>query len=805
MANISQWSVTAGNNNSAAPNGAPEGMSPSGVNDVIRENMSAGAKVYKDQKGALVSGGTGTAYTLTTNNAHAALGDIGFTVFRVNTISTGAATIAVDGLAAKSLKISGANVTAGDLPQDVLIGIAYNSTTDAFDVFGVGREELEDIAAITHADGKIIVSDGTDWVGESGSTARASLGLAIGTDVQAYDAVLDGTTASFTTADESKLDAIEASADVTDATNVDAAGAVMNSDASTSSMSFVVDEDDMISNLATKVPTQQSTKAYVDATVVAIGALAVAGTPEINDYARFTGAATIEGRSLAEVKTDLGILFNKYDATGAPTANDDGANTSGNGTFVVGSEWVNVSTDLSYKCMDSSTGAAVWAWTNEASEVSYPQNSKSADYTLVIGDAGKQIFHPATDTSLRTFTIPANTSVAYDIGTIVLFVNESGAGNLTIGITSDTLQSLDGTTGSVLVIGGNVVNALKITATKWLLWSENKTASSPFYVAVGHATSPFVSAYPWSSLGFGAKFSNPSTLPTDTGNAVAFSPAGTEIAVGHATSPFVSAYPWSSLGFGAKFSNPSTLPTNTGNAVAFSPAGTEIAVGHAGSPFVSAYPWSSLGFGTKFSNPSTLPTGNGLGVEFSPAGTEIAVGHTTSPFVSAYPWSPSGFGTKFSNPSTLPTGTGNEVAFSPAGTEIVVSHAGSPFVSAYPWTGSAFGTKFSNPSTLPTGTGNGVAFSPAGTEIAVAHTTSPFVSAYPWTGSAFGTKFSNPSTLPAGTGNAVAFSPAGTEIAVGHATSPFVSAYPWSPSGFGTKFSDPSTLPTGGGNGVAFN
>lgn len=39
--------------------------------------------------------------------------------------------------------------------------------------------------------------------------------------------VLAGTTASFTTADETKLDAIEASADVTDATNVAAAGALM--------------------------------------------------------------------------------------------------------------------------------------------------------------------------------------------------------------------------------------------------------------------------------------------------------------------------------------------------------------------------------------------------------------------------------------------------------------------------------------------------------------------------------------------------------------------------------------------------
>ncbi len=61
-----------------------------------------------------------------------------------------------------------------------------------------------------------------------------------------------------------KLSNIEASADVTDATNVADAGAVMESDTTTASMSFVVDEDNMASNLATKVPTQQSVKAYVD-------------------------------------------------------------------------------------------------------------------------------------------------------------------------------------------------------------------------------------------------------------------------------------------------------------------------------------------------------------------------------------------------------------------------------------------------------------------------------------------------------------------------------------------------------------
>ena len=80
--------------------------------------------------------------------------------------------------------------------------------------------------------------------------------------------VASQTDENFTTDDHDKLDGIEANADVTDATNVDAAGAVMNSDTSIASMSFVVDEDTMSSNSATKVPTQQSVKAYVDTEAV---------------------------------------------------------------------------------------------------------------------------------------------------------------------------------------------------------------------------------------------------------------------------------------------------------------------------------------------------------------------------------------------------------------------------------------------------------------------------------------------------------------------------------------------------------
>lgn len=50
---------------------------------------------------------------------------------------------------------------------------------------------LADVGALTPTDGNFIVGNGTTWVAESGATVQASLGLTIGTDVQAYDADLN--------------------------------------------------------------------------------------------------------------------------------------------------------------------------------------------------------------------------------------------------------------------------------------------------------------------------------------------------------------------------------------------------------------------------------------------------------------------------------------------------------------------------------------------------------------------------------------------------------------------------------------
>ena len=107
--------------------------------------------------------------------------------------------------------------------------------------------------------------------------------------------------------------------------------------------------------------------------------------------------------------------------------------------------------------------------TNEVGFKNIPQNSQSAAYTLVLADAGKHIFHPVGDNNARTFTIPANSSVAYPIGTAITFINMAVA-NVTIAITTDTLTlSPAGTTGSRTLATNGSATCIKITSTSWLI------------------------------------------------------------------------------------------------------------------------------------------------------------------------------------------------------------------------------------------------------------------------------------------------------------------------------------------------
>jgi len=107
--------------------------------------------------------------------------------------------------------------------------------------------------------------------------------------------------------------------------------------------------------------------------------------------------------------------------------------------------------------------------TNSVGYLNIPQNSQSTAYTCVLSDAGKHIFHPSTDANARTFTIPANSSVAYPIGTAITFVNMTSQ-VVTIAITTDTMYlSSAGTTGSRSLAQYGSATALKITSTSWII------------------------------------------------------------------------------------------------------------------------------------------------------------------------------------------------------------------------------------------------------------------------------------------------------------------------------------------------
>ena len=106
--------------------------------------------------------------------------------------------------------------------------------------------------------------------------------------------------------------------------------------------------------------------------------------------------------------------------------------------------------------------------TNAVGYLIIPQNAQTGSYTLVLGDSGKSIFH-ATAAGAATYTIPANATVAYPIGTTISIINMS-TNAVTIAITTDTLYLAGtGATGSRTLAQYGVATTTKMTSTTWII------------------------------------------------------------------------------------------------------------------------------------------------------------------------------------------------------------------------------------------------------------------------------------------------------------------------------------------------
>lgn len=271
-----------------------------------------------------------------------------------------------------------------------------------------------------------------------------------------------------------------------------------------------------------------------------------------------------------------------------------------------------------------------------------------------------------------------------------------------------------------------------------------------------------IKAFAWNNeTGFGTIFSSPASIPTGSTYYNSFNKDGSVFAVGHANSPFISAYAWSN-GFGTKYADPSTLPTDNGRTISFT--STDIMAVCYGSPGVIAYPFNtSTGFGTKYADPSTAYD-FGLGGSFSLTENLVSlVGAPSFTILAVYQWTNgTGFGSKYTNPATLPPNNTYASKFSKTTNKLAVSflNNSSPSMYVYNWS-SGFGTLLSGSSTPLTGTSYANFWSNTLTsdnkdELAVTSAVTPFIAVYP-IDSSIGTRYSNPITLPTGTGFSVSF------------------------------------------------
>lgn len=130
------WSQTAASNATADPTvNFAEGQAPSSLNDSNRAAMASVAKWRDDIAGAITTGGTSTAYTVTSYSVFSSLSVMNGQVIAFTPHATNGATVTlnVDGLGAKPLRSApSVELVAGVLVQGTPYTCIYNSSDQVF-------------------------------------------------------------------------------------------------------------------------------------------------------------------------------------------------------------------------------------------------------------------------------------------------------------------------------------------------------------------------------------------------------------------------------------------------------------------------------------------------------------------------------------------------------------------------------------------------------------------------------------------------------------------------------------------------
>ena len=199
---VKDYSTTASENDAAGSVNFAENQLPSTLNNSMRQVLADIREHLEDggffNYGHTTAYASGTSFTIASTNVTAiyavgrrirAVGSSTGTIYGVITASAFSSNTTVTvswdsgSLQSETLAIS---VSVLDInghvdASKILSGTLPNARLD---------QQVQDVAGLAVTDGNFIVGNGSNFVAESAATARASMGVPIGTHVQAYDAAL---------------------------------------------------------------------------------------------------------------------------------------------------------------------------------------------------------------------------------------------------------------------------------------------------------------------------------------------------------------------------------------------------------------------------------------------------------------------------------------------------------------------------------------------------------------------------------------------------------------------------------------